>query len=207
MDYPEFMSIFIATVTVVFSVVYVYAATYVLRRNRSRRAERKNKFFETLLEGLKSESITTMDDLVDIYKGVAGLGSEDLTYRYGLSNQLREFLVSLISKDKNLIDSSIDNEAIRDWKERISEFIRRNEEISPYADLPASERNILSDISTFLERNDVASVKRKTLELAGMIQARNDESNRIRSMNRWLVPLSIIGVVLTIAFGLTAIFT
>ena len=78
-------------------------------------------------------------------------------------------------------------------------------ETSPCTDLPDAERNILSDISTFLEKNDVDSVKRKTLELAGMIQARNDDLNKIRNVNRWTVPLSAVGLILTIIFGFLAL--
>jgi hypothetical protein len=169
-----------------------------------RRIERKEKFSKALVEGLKTDSIATIDDVVNIYKGVAGLSSEDLSYRYGLSTQLREFLVNLISKNKKVIDISLEDNIIRDWKQKVSEFIQKNEETSPYADLPATERSILADISTFLEMNDPKSVKRKTFELAGMIQARNDDLNKIRNINMWTVPLSIVGLIFTIIFGVLA---
>ena len=165
----------------------------------------KRSFLKALVEGLKTGSITTIDDIVNIYKGVAGLSSENLSYRYRLSKLLREFLVDLISKNKNVIGGDLDDNIIRDWKQKLSDFIQKNEEISAYADLPAAERNVLSDISTFLEKNDAKSVKRKTLELAGMIQARNDDLNRIRNINRWAVPLSAIGLILTIIFGILAL--
>lgn len=171
---------------------------------KKRRIERKNKFFSALVEGLKINSLETIDDVINIYKGVSGLSSEDLGYRYGLSKQLREFLVGIISKNKKFIDDSINDNTIRDWKEKISAFIQQNEETSPYADLPAAERNILNDISIFLETNNPESVKRKTSELAGMIQARNDDLNRIRNINKWTVPLSIFGLILTILFGILA---
>lgn len=184
-----------------FGYVFLYISLYyfVIRRKRERITERKQKFFEALTEGLKTGSLTTIDDIVNIYKGVAGLGSEDLDYRYGLSKQLREFLVEVISKK---VDKSLGNEQIVDWKQKITAFIKKNEEISPYSDLPAAERNILSDISTFLEKNDPESIKRKTLELAAMIQARNDDFTRVRNINKWTLPLSIIGLILTITFGI-----
>lgn len=184
--------------------LYFTAFHFLVRIKRNRRIERKEKFSKVLVEGLKTGAIETINDVVNVYKGVVGLSSEDLSYQYGLSNQLREFLVDLISKDKKLIDSSLEDDVIRDWKQKISEFIQKNEAISPYADLPAAERNILVDISTFLEKNDTESVKRKTLELAGMIQARNDDLDKIRAINKWSVPLSIFGLILTIIFGVLA---
>ena len=197
---PEFLiGFFIAYIS---AIIAAYLA--LVEPKRKIRIERKNKFFEALVEGLKMNSLETIDDVTNIYKGVSGLSSEDLSYRYGLSKQLREFLVDIISKNKKLLDDSIDDNTIRDWKERVSGFIQQNEETSPYADLPAAERNILSDISIFLEINDPESLKRKTSELAGMIQARNDDLNRIRNINKWAVPLSIFGLILTILFGILA---
>ena len=184
--------------------VWIAAYVFLVEPKKKKRTERKNKFLKSIIEGLKSGSIITIDDVVNLYKGIAGLSSENLSYRYGLSKQLRELLVSIINKDKKLFDESPNDDMIRDWKEKITEFIQQNEATSPYADIPAAERNVLSDISTFLEKNDPDSVKRKTLELAGMIQARNDDLNRIRNINKWTVPLSIIGLILTLIFGVLA---
>lgn len=182
----------------------IYVSTFMLFFNLmiKKKAKRKNEFFKALKEGLKTDSITTIEDVVNIYKGVAGMSSEDLSYRYNLSRLIREFLVHLISKNKNVMNGDFNDDIIRDWKQKLSDFIQKNEAISPYADLPAAERNILSDISTFLEKGDTELVKRKTLELAGMIQARNDDLNKIRNINRWTVPLSVIGLILTIIFGI-----
>jgi len=139
---------------------------------------------------------------MNIYMGIAGFSSEDLNYRFGLSKLLREFLVKVITKK---LDGEIDDETLRSWKKKITEFIKKNEEISPYADLPAPERNLLSDIQLFLERNDINSVKRKILELSAMIQARNDDLNRIRNINKWTVPLSVVGVIYIWNFSLDKI--
>lgn len=196
----DLMSIMVAIM-----VGYLYLYVVFINLQRKRKAKRKNAFFKVMKEGLKTGSITTIDDVVNIYKGVAGLSSEDLSYRYNLSKVLREFLVDLLSKNKSVINSDLEDNIIRDWKEKLSDFIQKNEAISPYADLPAAERNILSDISSFLKKDDTESVKRKTLELAGMIQARNDDLNRIRNINRWAVPLSAIGLILTIIFGFLAL--
>jgi len=180
----------------------VFVVLYrMLKSNRRKREQVKKRFFAALLEGLKTNTVETLDDVVNIYMGIAGLSSEDFSYRFGLSKLLREFLVEVITKK---LDKEIDDEILRSWKKKITEFIQKNEEISPYADLPAPERNLLSDIQLFLEKNDIDSVKRKILELSAMIQARNDDLDRIRNINKWTVPLSVIGVILTIAFGILA---
>ena len=192
--------IVIAALSYIIAVAFVYYLVVV--KGKEKKVKITKGFFNALREGLKSGSIETIDDVVDIYKGISGLGADDLDYRYGLSRRLREFLVELISKkfDETLVD-----EIIREWKGRISDFIKKNEAVSPYSDLPAAERNILSDISTFLEKNDTESVKRKSLELAGMIQARHDDLIKVRNVNKWTIPLSIIGLILTVIFGILAL--
>jgi len=188
---------------VIFTVTYSYAVTYFPRRKRERRKEEKRNFHKTLVEGFKSGAIASMDDVVNIYKGVSGISSDDAGYRYGLSRQLREFLVDLVSKD---LDHEIEDSVVVDWKDKISSFIKTNEEISPYADLPPAERSVLNDITAFFEKDDIDSAKRKLAELGGMIQARHDDILKIQNVNKYSVPLSVIGMILTIAFGLVAIF-
>jgi len=111
-------------------------------------------------------------------------------------------MVALISKE---IDKSIEDKMLIEWKEKISSFIQKIEEVSPYSDLPDIERSILTDISTYLENNDKDAVERKLSELASIIQARNDDLNKIRSTNKWAVPLAVVGMILTVVFGLLSI--
>lgn len=195
--------LYLAIAIAVFTVSYSYAVTYLLRRKRERRKEEKRDFHKTLAAGFKSGAITSMDDIVNIYKGVSGINFDDTAYRFGLSRQLREFLVALVSKD---LVQEIEDSVIVDWKGKISNFIKMNEEISPYASLPVAERSVLNDIATFFEKDDIDSAKRKLTELGGMIQARHDDFLKMQNVNKYAVPLSVIGMILTISFGLVAIF-
>lgn len=197
--------VWVAIITGYMTLYFIFFR-YVMQRRKLRREGGKVRFFQALQEGLKSGSIMTIDDVVNIYKGVAGLSSEDLSYRYGLGSRLREFLVAVVSKEKNIMEGSLDDETTRDWKQKITDFISHNEILSPYADLPSAERNVLNDISTFIERNDTKSVERKMSELSGMIQARNSDLESIRNINRWAVPLSVVGLILSITFGILALF-
>jgi len=201
---PEQLVIVLAMITI--SLIYAYIVVYYMIRRRGRvveKVEGEKKFHQTLTEGLKSGALMTMDDLANVYKGVFGLSSEDLSYRYGISRQLQRFIVELVSKS---VDKSLDNQTVVAWKEKISEFIRINEEGRPYAELPAGERNVLNDIALFLKSGNTEGVRRKISELAGMIQARNDDLNRVRNTNKWAVPLSVVGMLLTVAFGIIGVF-
>lgn len=162
----------------------------------------RNKFFKAFLEGLKAGAISTVDDVDNIYKGVRGSSSEDLSYRYNLSKWLKEFLVKLISKE---MDESIDNNVLVEWNKKISDFIHKIEEASPYSGLPEIERNILTDMSSYLKNDNKDGIERKISEVAGILQARNDDLNKIRNTNKWAVPLAVVGMILTVVFGLLSI--
>jgi hypothetical protein len=191
--------VFLSLFTAIFAVIYFAFFYRFFEKAKEKSSQRKNQFFETLTGALRSSTLESHDDLINLYKGVRNLSSDDLTYKVGLSKWLREYLVDLVSKK---IDKQLPEETIIAWKKIISDLIRKNDEISPYADLPAVERNIINDISTYLETNDSSSIKRKLAELASSIQARHDDFMKIKNVNRWSVPLAIVGLVLTAIFGI-----
>lgn len=199
------VDILISLVVSLFIAIYVTFVVFSFQLIKRKREEGKKKFFKALNEGLKISSVNSLEDIINIYKGATGLSSEDLQYRYGLSKNLREFLLELTSKNVNIFGDRLDDNQVREWIQKVTDFIKRNEEASPYADLPSAERNILIDLSIYAENNNVDSTKRKLSELVGLIQGRNDELIRASKINRWAVPISAIGLVLTIIFGFLAI--
>lgn len=192
-------------VMTLFITLYITILYFAIEVQKKRRAEGKKKFFKALFEGLKIDSIKSLDEVANLYKGATSQSAEDLQYRYGLSKQLREFLVELTAKNTGIFGENLDENKIVQWSQKINEFIVKNEEIFPYADLPAAERNILTDISIYADNKDAESTKRKLSELAGLIQGKNDELIRTSKTNRWAVPLSVIGIILTIIFGILAV--
>jgi hypothetical protein len=170
-----------------------------------RKTERRNKFFKALTSGLSSGTITTLTDVKNIYCSIAEVELEEGDYTYALGDRLREYLVELTSNNKKVIGKKLDNATLLEWKNKITEFINNNEEISPYDYLPFTERTIFTDISAFIDDQDVASTKRKICELASLIIARNEELYRLYRRNRWTTFISVVGLILTVAFGLTAI--
>jgi hypothetical protein len=171
-------------------------------RIRGRGFDRRKRFFRAILEGLKTGSVLTIDDVVDLYKGIFISDSEVLDTHVGLSTCLRQFLVELLAG--SLGDNS-NSETLVKWKERVSEFIRISEERSPFEGLPPYERNILRDLNNYINTQDHDSIKRKLLELGGVLHTRLDHLNRIRNINRWSFPITMVGMILTVVFGVVAI--
>lgn len=194
----------ISLLTAITGAVYAITAKKLLTRNRQRKDNRKEKFFKTLLKGIQNDTIKNHKDLINVYKGSTNLSTEDLSYRYGLNRLLRELLAKVISEDYELEYEKNDTS---DIVSRLTEFIDNNDEVSPFSDLPDSERNILSDIVSFINNGDKSSANRKVKELSSVIQTRTEEQKKIEGQNRWAIPLAIVGVILTIVFGFLSIFT
>lgn len=117
-----FVGIFIAYVLAV--IIFI---NFLLRRN----AEIKKKFFKALIEGLKTGSINKLDDVVNVYKGVPDLSSEEPDYRYDLSSLLREFHSEVVSKNREIMGGIYENDAIMGWSQQISEFIEKMKKYRP----------------------------------------------------------------------------
>lgn len=181
---------------------YGLAVLALLYRFKSRHEDRRRKLFRALLEGLRHGGVHCIDDVVDLYKGIFVSDGELVHSHLGLSTQLRQFLVELLA---GTLDASLEPATVVAWKGRVSEFIRISEERSPFEGLPAYERNILRDLNNYIDVGDHAAIKRKLLELGGILHTRIDNLERIRNINRWSIPISMIGLGLTILFGFVAI--
>ena len=72
-------------------------------------------------------------------------------------------------------------------------------------DLPDTERNIINDLSAFNKLGDQNSINRKLGELSSVIITRYEQQKKIENLNKWSIPLAIIGMVLTIIFGVLSI--
>lgn len=188
--------------TIVFTVVYVYTATLLLKRIKARKIEKKNIFIETFIKGISEKTIESQEDLLNVYSGITNLSPEDLNNRQILNKWLREILAKLINKD---VGKDLDNYAIKELKAKITNFININETNAPFSDLPETESNILNDIFTYNKAGDKTSVSRKINELSSVIITRYEQQKKIEAMNRWSIPLAIIGLILTVIFGVLSL--
>lgn len=201
-DFLSNKEILLSLFTIIFTVAYGYAAAFVLRRTREKRATRKNTFIETFIKGLSDNTIENSEDLLNVYSGITNLSIEDLTNKQDLNKWLREILAKLVNKE---VGKDFTPDQTITIKHKITEFINRNEKANPFTDLPDTERNIINDISTYNKVGDIESVDRKINELSSVIITRHEQQKKIESLNKWSIPLAVIGLILTIIFGILSI--
>lgn len=192
----------LAIFAIIFTVVYGFAASILLKKLKERRLNRKNVFIETFIKGISEGTIENSEDLLNVYSGITQLSTEDLSNKQGLNKWLREILAKLINGE---VGKDLDNGKLLAIKQKITEFINTNEKISPFSDLPDTERNILNDINSYNKSNDNESINRKLNELSSVIVTRYEQQKKIENLNKWSIPLAVIGLILTILFGILSI--
>lgn len=186
------------------AIMYIYCSTLFMLILQKRKRRLDKKFFKTLSNGFKDGTIGNPDDIKNIFSGIFNLTCDidDSVYCNRIISLLRKYLVLYINKEEETNHLDKANANIINIKNLVTEFIDYYEKQYPYSDLPIAEMNILNDINVFIANNDIDSVKRKINELAGILQVRNDDIKELKSANKWSVPLSIIGLILTVVFGI-----
>jgi hypothetical protein len=167
---------------------------------------KKEKFFESLFQGLKSNIINSISDIENIYQGITDLSSESSNYDYNMLQWLKEFLVKLMLKD---FDEDLSNDTYNELKDKTTIFIKEYEESSPFSNLPEREKNLFNDLLLYLNSDKINNehVKTKLKELNSIFQTKVNTLDKLERINKWSVPLSITGLILTIVFGLLSIIT
>ncbi len=208
----ELVTGIIAIITVTYVTVVYYFLREVVGRKQSSRVLR-DRFFKVIDESLLHGEIKTFEDVKDLYLGVCKLRPDDNFDKAVIVRWLREYIVERIegekakeekakkSRDKGLEEPAASTPKDLQWKSRIIEVIKEYEERSPYSGLPDLERTIINDIHKFLDADDKDSVSRKLSEIIAAIQNRQEELTRLRSSNKWAIPLSVMGVVFAVVFG------
>lgn len=187
---------------IIFVLTYIIFVAYFLTRINERIKRQKKIFFETFLNGIIEGTIIDSNDLLNIFSGLTNYKVEDLATKSTINKWLRELLAKLINKELNI---EISNENRIKIKEKLTSFIIQNEKVNPNSDLPEAERNIINDINSYLLVDDKNSVSRKVSELISIIITRSEQHKKIEIVNKWSIPLAIVGLVLTIIFGVLSL--
>lgn len=180
--------------------VYLIVALLVLLIATRKKAERFDRFCVTMTRGLETGKIAKLQDCIDISRGISGpIDDAQLTAR--VTQWLRQYLVKLISDQVSVSQSFKSGTA----KDQISSFIREIEKSDPYARLPQAERGLVTDISRAIEEDNSVLAQSKAHDLAGLIEARAEHSAKLERSNRWSIPLAVIGLVVSVAFGMASL--
>jgi hypothetical protein len=185
--------------TIMFTVVYISLAAFYVTRVRNRREERESKLKNAISSGLVNGQIDGIDDLVNLYRGVTNSNDDDVSYKAGVTRVLRRLLVALAADPEATHPKQL-------LRAKIKGLLQQIETETPFAGLPTAERNLIIDARRFIDTNELRAATQKVDDLANLIEARQDAYEKLQSANKWSVPLAVIGLVLTIVFGIMSLW-
>ena len=191
-------SVFLAVMA---SAIYAVTLMTFFNRAKDKRRTEEKRFITALNTGFENNTITDFNDIENIYKAVRNVNAnDDELNKARLARWLRSYLLSIVENS-----DSNKSENVNQVKDKISAFIQKAEMESPHAGLPDLERSILRDMDSYIQSSNSDGAKRKLDEMATAIQVREESVTRLQSITKWSVPLSVIGLILTILFGVLSI--
>ena len=153
---------------------------------------------KAILTGLGNEQVQGIDDLVNLYRGINNSSDDDVAYNAAISRALRRILVTLAIEP-------VSDQSSKDLRVKVKLMLSKIEADTPFVDLPAAERNLIIDTKGLIEAQELKAASQKINDLANLIEARQEAYEKLQVANRWSVPLAIIGLVLSLAFGIISL--
>ena len=94
-----------------------------------------------------------------------------------------------------------DSEKINELNIKLKKLINQENKAAPFENLPEEERRLLKGLDDAIKHKDESSVQFHFDELNSVLSVRNAEHSRATELNKWSVPLAVVGLTLTIIFG------
>lgn len=176
----------VAYLTVIAAGVHFFTQVRGARRRRLRTA---------FAHGVHGKTIRDVSDAIDVYRGICPNVTDDSAIRQSIARILREIVAGEAEAGLAADFGSMDH---------AKGMLRDILEVDPFLGLPSADRSLLKDIDTYISNNETFAAKIKLRDLGGLIQARHDSLRSQQAINRWSVPIAVLGLVLNVVFGVLA---
>lgn len=171
---------------ILFVVLYLLACVFytliLLLNNRERRTS-----FNLMMTAFKQNPKLDNEDIFLIYNDFAQKTSRNISYE----KYLESFIIYVRSNEK-------DNSFVNSIVDHIKPILNKEKEEQPFSNVEERERLLLLSIDQSIKNNETASVPNNLRNLSLTIQKTQNELKQAKRINRWSIPISVIGVVLTI---------
>ena len=165
----------------------LFAIMITLRRSRiHRNKSAKEKAYELILKGNEQHTLNSKA-LFLIYKREIARKFEYISY----VDFLETFLIYVRDKD---VDGNLTNEITA----IIDPILEKEKTEKPYSNVEEKERRILLAIEKSANNGETSSILSNLSDLSIAIESNQRALKSARTTNRWTIPISIAGVLLTI---------
>jgi len=173
--------------------VAIYTLSIILREKilpTERKVTTQEKLFQFLEKGLNSGQFD--ESFCKTAFNHFDRQADGSLSKYGYVEILEDFVVYISSKSDTIIPKYYDD---------AQNILQKAKETEPFASLPSEEKRLMDSIKLFIQRKDTLNAANQLDELKQVILARHREYERIEIQNSWSIPLAIMGLMLTLIFG------
>lgn len=124
--------------------------------------------------------------------------SEGKLQNYGFVNILEDYLVARLN-DKDKYAKENYNYVVQLIKSEIKQ--------EPFSQLPADQRRVLKNLESAVKSKDSTAAIYNLTELNDILINNNNQLSSLEKENNWSLPLGIVGLILTILFGLMSVLS
>jgi len=160
-------------------------------------SKHKNNFYFIANKYLSKRDTAPVnaDDLRVIFNSIDRESKGTLS-KYGYVSLLEDYLREIISDTNEENDKHYDS---------IFAILDAEREQEPYLQLPPEERRILVNLETSIKNNDTQTALFNLTELNNVLRINSENMDILRKQNRWSIPLAIVGLIITILFGILTV--
>ncbi|MCL2097738.1 MAG: hypothetical protein FWH23_03140 [Bacteroidales bacterium] len=121
--------------------------------------------------------------------------SNGVLFKYGFINVLEDYSISLITDT---------NQTNNDNFYLVMELISEELKGEPFNNLKSEQRRILLNLQRAIKNSNVETGLYNLNELNDILRIQNEHEYAIEKQNAWSIPLAIIGILISLLFGISS---
>lgn len=198
-DYGDFLGYYFIEFGVIITVsIFASKLLGILKPEESKKIfrEKAEEAFNLLKKGYEQKNLSEASIRL-IYDRLIPNSSYDNIIPY--IDFLESFLIYIRKEDS-------DGDLTKSIETLIYPILQKEKEEKPYTGVQEGERRILLAIEESANKSELSSLKKHLEDLAVLIQNNQRSLDKAERTNKWTIPTSIVGVFLTVFFGLYSIW-
>ncbi|MCM5530267.1 hypothetical protein [Parasegetibacter sp. NRK P23] len=193
------IDIILTLLTVLAAFLGLLAMLRILLKLRRPNVKLNTDFFEQLDKKFDLRLVNNKEDITTL----ADSFRREHLATYELTRLLEDYLRYLINKASNS-EGDIKQSYV-DRHQKANQILKEEKEEKPYDELPIEERRIFRAINSSVKTGEKEDVLNSLEDLRILISTKSKIYQQSNTINKFSIPLAVIGLILTIYFGIKSL--
>lgn len=177
-------------------IVYFFFFTSILGQEPKTRTAKKN-FYESSDRYLSGKDVVSVNEAdIRIMFNSIDRESGGMLQKYGYVALLEDYIVHI----KTDYDTENDK-----FYNSIVDILENERKEEPYSRLYPEERRLLKNIESSVKNSDAQTAMFNLTALSDVLRINNENLDKLEKQNGWSIPLAIVGLIVTVLFGVISI--